>query len=94
MKQREIEELAIRVLQYLSQLPDDVELSTAEAVEQVDISAAQKLEFEDWFTLNRLIWDKSGIYGLKLDDSKYEDQVVGLLHHIPYVVKHKKGPLV
>ena len=94
MKKREIELLAIRVLEHLSQLLDGVELSTAEAVEQVDISAAQKLEFEDWFILFHLIWDKAGIYGLILDDSKYADQVVGLLHHIPYVVKHKKGPLV
>ena len=99
MKQREIEELAIRVLQHLATLTDGSELSTYEAVRQVLTHTDQEphpdtIEFEDWFTLNRLIWDKSGIYGLKLDDSKYADQVVGLLHHIPYVVKHKKGPLV
>ena len=79
MKQREIEELAIRVLQHLATLSNGSELSTYEAVQQVFERTDQEprpdaIEFEDWFTLNRLIWDKSGIYGLKLDDSKYAEK--------------------
>ncbi|MBE6807415.1 MAG: hypothetical protein E7527_05340 [Ruminococcaceae bacterium] len=90
MKQQELERLAVRVLQHLAALPDGTELSTYEAVKQVDGTAAQDLEFEDWFTLNELVWVKAGMFGLKLDDSKYADAAVGLFHHIPYVVTHKK----
>ena len=94
MKQRELERLAVEVLRHLTELPEGTELSTYEAVGQVFEQTDQNpypdtIEFEDWFTLNRLIWDKAGIYGLKLDDSKYADQVIGLFHHIPYVVRHR-----
>ncbi len=93
MKKAAIKRLAAEVLEHLRGLPDGTELSTAEAVEQVDTAVLQTLEFEDWFTLHSAIFDKAAAYGLNLDDSEYADQAVGLPHHIPYVVTHK-GPLV
>ena len=98
MKQQELERLAVWVLQHLAALPDDTELSTYEAVGQVYEATKHEpnpeaIEFEEWFTLNELVWVKAGMYGLKLDDSKYNDLVVGLPHHIPFVVTHKNLPL-
>lgn len=94
MKKRETERLAVRVLTYLSQLPDGAELSTYEAVKQIYEVSQQEtkpdaIEFEDWFAIHEHIWGKAGMYGLELDDSKYHDQVVGLPQHIPFVVTHR-----
>ena len=84
------------VLQYLHTLPNGTEITTEEALQQAcatqDVPVYADGDLHEWHELHYVVLQRAPREGLVLDDSKYDGQEVGLPHHIPYVVTHKKPP--
>ena len=82
------------VLQYLHTLPNGTEITTEEAMRQACVTQDEPIYADwdlcEWHELHCVVMQRAPRQGLVLDDSKYADQVTGLLHRIPYVVKHTR----
>lgn len=98
-----IEEIISTAVVYLKSLPDGTEISTSEALKATCgfdydpngeyLVGSTPVDFEGMFALDRDIRKAARKAGMKVDDSLYADQVVGLLFNVPYSVsKRKRSP--
>lgn len=88
-----------KIVEYLLTLPEGTEISTSEAADAVfgctftedgEYKFGETIvTFEEYFDIHHAVHKKAKKKGLILDDSKYDDMVVGLLFNIPYVIKRK-----
>ena len=90
----EMQVLSDLVLRYLHTLPNGTEITTEEAMQQACANQETPIytnwDLYEWHDLHHAIWHRAARCGLKLDDSRYADQCVGLFHRIPYVVTNKR----
>lgn len=98
-----IEEIIAQAVSYLKTLPDGTEISTSEALKascgfDYDpngeyLVGNTPVDFKGMFELDRDIRKAARKAGMKIDDSLYSDQVVGLPFNVPYLVsKRQKRP--
>ena len=95
-----IDEIISTAVAYLRTLPDETEISTSEALkascgfdydpEGEYLVGNTPVDFEGMFALDRDIRKAARKAGMKIDDSLYMDQVVGLLFNVPYRVSKRK----
>jgi hypothetical protein len=94
-----IDEIIAQTVAYLKTLPDGTEIATSDALKascgfDFDpngeyLVGNTPVDFEGMFSLDRDIRKAARKAGLKIDDSLYADQVVGLLFNVPYIVKKR-----
>ena len=94
-----IDEIIAQTVAYLKTLPDGTEIATSDALKascgfDYDpngeyLVGNTPVDFEGMFALDRDIRKAARKAGLKIDDSLYADQVVGLLFNVPYIVKKR-----
>ena len=94
-----IDEIIAQTVAYLKTLPDGTEIATSDALKascgfDLDpngeyLVGNTPVDFEGMFSLDRDIRKAARKAGLKIDDSLYADQVVGLLFNVPYIVKKR-----
>lgn len=92
-------DFANKIVEYLLTLPEGTEISTSEAANAVfgctfadsgDYKFGETIvTFEEYFDIHHAVHKKAKKKGLILDDSKYDDMVIGLLFNIPYEIKRK-----
>ena len=85
----------------LKELPEGTETSTSQLVEMIygkmDFTereydyGAVAFSFEEYFEVDAQVRRQAKKAGLFLDGSPWEDTVMGLPFHYPYLVKHKGG---
>lgn len=95
-----IEEIIAQAVSYLKTLPDGTEISTSEALKascgfDYDpngeyLVGNTPVDFKGMFDLDRDIRKAARKAGMKIDDSLYVDQVVGLLFNVPFLVSKKR----
>ena len=95
-----IDEIISTAVAYLKTLPDGTEISTSEALKascgfDYDpngeyLVGNTPVDFEGMFALDRDIRKAARKAGMKIDDSLYADQEVGLLFNVPYCVSKRK----
>lgn len=94
-----IDEIITQVVAYLKMLPDGTEIATSDALKAscgFDFDPSGEylvgntpVDFEGMFSLDRDIRKAARKAGIKIDDSVYADQVVGLPFNVPYIVKKR-----
>ncbi len=94
-----IEDIIATAVAYLKTLPDGTEISTSEALKATCgfdydpngefLVGNTPIDFKEMFDLDRNIRKAARKAGMKIDDSLYADQVVGLLFNVPYIVKKR-----
>ena len=94
-----IEEIIAQVVGYLRTLPDGTEIATSDALKascgfDFDpngeyLVGNTPVDFVGMFDLDRDIRKAARKAGMKIDDSLYADQVVGLPFNVPYIVKKR-----
>ena len=95
-----IEEMISAAVAYLKTLPDGTEISTSEALKascgfDYDpdgeyLVGNTPVGFEEMFALDRDVRKAARKAGMKVDDTLYMDQVVGLLFNVPYRISKRK----
>lgn len=94
-----IDEIIAQTVAYLKTLPDGTEIATSDALKascgfDFDpngeyLVGNTPVDFKGMFDLDRDIRKAARRAGLKIDDSLYADQVVGLLFNVPFIVKKR-----
>lgn len=89
------------VVAKLKESPEGTETSTSQVVEMIygemDFTereydyGAVAFSFEEYFEVDSQVRKQAKKAGLFLDGSPWEDTVMGLLFHYPYLVKRKGG---
>ncbi len=83
----EIKEMADNVLNYLETLPNETEITMKGA-----IIASNNKEIPDdceYIAIDDLVRKFAKKRGLILDDSRYEDFIVGMIYDIPFTIRRK-----
>ena len=89
MDKAKINKVVEMVVEHLVSLPVGTELTTREATKQV--YGLEGIEDMELFEIDKQVRKKVKKVGLILDDSKYNDCIVGLLFNIPFIVKRREA---
>lgn len=92
----QIQAIALEILDYLETLEEGVEISTGEVIRRLyegwtdrHVYVIKGDEYEDYelIRIHNAVKRNASKKGLKLDSSKYDDQIIGMPHNVGYVIK-------
>ena len=88
MDKAKINKIVEMVVAYLVSLPVGTEITTREATKQV--YGLEGVEDMELCEIDNQVRKTAKKVGLILDDSKYNDYIVGLIFNIPFIVKRRE----
>lgn len=97
---KEVQEIALEILDYIATLEEGVEISTGEVIRNLyggwndnHLYGIKGDEYEEYdlVAIDYAVKRNASKKGLRLDNSKYDGMVIGLPHNIGYIVTRKKA---